>query len=174
MHERGLNRRQFLKATGFAAAGMIIGSGYILTWPRSSYAGELKSLTQHEADTLLRMCRYAYPHPTLGDMYYAPIVQGFDDKASKDANLAKQLKEGVAQLDSVYPPKWINMSPGYQMKALMDIQSSPFFQTVRGTTVAELYNNKLLWGHFGYEGSSFEFGGYLTRGFDDINWLPKL
>ena len=28
-----------------------------------------------------------------------------------------------------------------------------------------------VWAHIGYEGSSFERGGYLQRGFDDIDWL---
>ena len=29
------------------------------------------------------------------------------------------------------------------------------------------------WKKLGYEGSSAEHGGYLHRGFDDIDWLPK-
>jgi len=28
-----------------------------------------------------------------------------------------------------------------------------------------------VWPKFGYEGSSSERGGYINRGFDDINWL---
>ena len=42
---------------------------------------------------------------------------------------------------------------------------------VRGGLVTGLYNQKAVWPIFGYEGSSFEFGGYIDRGFDDINWL---
>ena len=33
-------------------------------------------------------------------------------------------------------------------------------------------NQKALWPKFGYEGSSFEHGGYLHRGFNDLDWLP--
>ena len=51
------------------------------------------------------------------------------------------------------------------------MESSAFFQTVRGTTVVSLYNNPLVWRHFGYEGPSYGFGGYIHRGFDDLNWL---
>ena len=29
------------------------------------------------------------------------------------------------------------------------------------------------WPRFGYEGSSAEHGGYINRGFADIDWLPK-
>ena len=34
-----------------------------------------------------------------------------------------------------------------------------------------LYDNKTLFPLFGYEGSSWEKGGYVNRGFDDIDWL---
>ena len=34
-----------------------------------------------------------------------------------------------------------------------------------------LYNNPAVWRHFGYEGPSAEFGGYINRGFNDIGWL---
>jgi hypothetical protein len=36
-----------------------------------------------------------------------------------------------------------------------------------------LYRNKQVWPKLGYEGPSFPFGGYLERGFDDIDWLPN-
>ena len=32
---------------------------------------------------------------------------------------------------------------------------------------------KEVWPKFGYEGSSAEHGGYIKRGFADIDWLPK-
>jgi hypothetical protein len=35
-----------------------------------------------------------------------------------------------------------------------------------------LMNQKSVWPRLGYEGSSFEKGGYRHRGFDDIDWLP--
>ena len=37
--------------------------------------------------------------------------------------------------------------------------------------VASLYNNPEVWPKFGYEGSSAEHGGYINRGFSDIDWL---
>ena len=36
-----------------------------------------------------------------------------------------------------------------------------------------LYNDPQVWEKLGYEGPSAEQGGYLSRGFDDIDWLPK-
>ena len=42
-----------------------------------------------------------------------------------------------------------------------------------GDLIVSLYNQKELWPKFGYEGSSAEHGGYIKRGFADIDWLPK-
>ena len=40
-----------------------------------------------------------------------------------------------------------------------------------GGLVTGLYNQKEVWPLFGYEGESFSQGGYIDRGFDDIDWL---
>jgi hypothetical protein len=51
------------------------------------------------------------------------------------------------------------------------MQEGKFFQTIRGNLVTGLYNNPEVWPKFGYEGSSADKGGYIDRGFSDINWL---
>ncbi len=60
-----------------------------------------------------------------------------------------------------------------RVSILRDLQSTPFFQKVRGDLITGLYNNKEVWPKFGYEGSSVEYGGYIDRGFDDIDWLDQ-
>ncbi len=44
---------------------------------------------------------------------------------------------------------------------------------MKGDLVTGLYDNKAVWPLFGYEGSSWEKGGYLNRGFNDIDWLDQ-
>lgn len=58
----------------------------------------------------------------------------------------------------------IKRAGGAQLK---DIETSPFFQAVRGGLVVSLYNQKEVWPIFGYEGESYS----IARGFDDIEWL---
>ena len=55
------------------------------------------------------------------------------------------------------------------------MEGTPFFQTVRGALIGAdgPYNLPDVWKKFGYQGSSWQLGGYLSRGFDDIAWLPK-
>ncbi len=57
------------------------------------------------------------------------------------------------------------------MALLKDIETGDFFQKVRGDLVSGLYNNPEVWKRFGYEGESYSEGGYLERGFNDIDWL---
>ncbi|HDL17353.1 MAG TPA: Twin-arginine translocation pathway signal, partial [Rhizobiales bacterium] len=44
-------------------------------------------------------------------------------------------------------------------------------QKIRGGLVTGLYNRKDVWAKLGYEGESASKGGYIDRGFDDIDWL---
>jgi hypothetical protein len=54
---------------------------------------------------------------------------------------------------------------------LHEIETSAFFQKVRGNLITGIYNNKEVWPLFGYEGESASKGGYIHRGFDDVAWL---
>jgi hypothetical protein len=173
MTNKAFNRRQFLQTSGLAAVGIAAAaSGAVLIAPDGAWAMSLSVLDTHEAETLLAMTRQLYPHPNLGDMYYAQVVEDLDQKAKADAALAKQLKDGVAELDKTDIVAWNELSEGSQLDILTKMEATAFFQTVRGATVSSLYNNPLVWRHFGYEGASFPFGGYRYRGFNDLAWLP--
>ena len=54
---------------------------------------------------------------------------------------------------------------------LQAMETSAFFGKLRGDLVVTLYNQQSLWMKFGYEGSSADKGGYINRGFNDIDWL---
>ena len=170
--QTGMNRRQFLQSSGLAAAGAAaVASGAVLVAPDGAWALELSALDEHTAKTLLGMSRQLYPHDTLSDMYYAGVVEALDGEASGNKDVAELLTKGVAELDKAMGVTWLELSEGNQLATLTAIQDSAFFQKVRGTIIVALYNNPLVWRHFGYEGPSYELGGYLHRGFDDLAWL---
>ena len=58
-----------------------------------------------------------------------------------------------------------------RVEILRAMEDSAFFQRIRGGLVTGLYNQKAVWPLFGYEGESYSQGGYIDRGFNDINWL---
>ena len=174
MSKSGMNRRQFLQTSSVAVAGTAaaVGTGTLLVAPDGAWAMSLQALDEHTATTLVQVCRQIYPHDRLGDVYYAKVVEGLDGKAAADKDVGKLLADGVAGLDkSVGGIKWLDLSDGYRLAALQQAESSKFFQTVRGELITGLYNNPAVWRHFGYEGPSAEFGGYIDRGFNDIGWL---
>jgi hypothetical protein len=169
----GMNRRQFLQSSTSAAGAVALGLP-IITAPDRSWALELSgTLDQHTADTLLVMARRLYPHRTLNDVYYGRVVESLDRAAKADRALAKLLTEGVKRLDTAKHVRFLDLSPGYQVEVLEAHQGEAFFEKVRSTQVVALYNDELVWRHFGYEGPSFRHGGYIDRGFDDLSWLPE-
>lgn len=175
MSKKEMNRRQFLQSSGLTIAGTVVAGSLGAMLPKTAKALEelTATLDQHTAMTLGRVCRHIYPHDEIGDSYYAKIIEGFNEKAKADPSFAKLLQDGVASLDSVYGVEWLDLSDGYKLKALKSIETTPFFQTVRSSIVTGLYDQPLVWRHFGYEGPSWKLGGYIDRGFDDISWLPE-
>jgi hypothetical protein len=172
-----MNRRRFLETSGQAAAGAAViaasGGATLLMAPDGAWAMTLEALSGHEGATLLKALRVIFPHDSLGDQYYAAVVEALDQDAKGNADTAAMLKEGIAGLDQAYRMPFIELSEGNQHRAFERIQDSEFFQTIRFKVIATLYNNPRVWQAFGYEGESFDEGGYIERGFDDLGWLPN-
>ena len=176
MSRSGMNRRQFLQTTAVTTAGAAAaaGTGTILIDPKGAWAMSLQMLDEHTATTLVKVARELYPHDRLGDIYYAKVVESLDGKAVKDKDVGKMLADGVAELDKTEGAiRWLDLSPGNRLASLKTMEGTPFFQTVRGECITGIYNNPDVWRHFGYEGASAEFGGYIDRGFNDLGWLEN-
>ncbi len=128
--------------------------------------------------TLVKMARDIYPHDFLGDSYYITAVKPWDDKAAKDPAVKSLINDGVARLDQEANDRhkvpyaqvaWEND----RVALLQRIERARSSRRFAATSIVSLYNNKEVWPQFGYEGSSAEHGGYIKRGFADIDWLPK-
>lgn len=171
-----LDRRSFLRLTGgAAAAAAALAAGIpLVALPAgpTPWGLALEALTEHEGMTLLRLARTLFPHRRLEDLHYAGVVRALDADAAKSAETARLLKDGVAALDrAAVTVKWVELSRGYQRTALRD--QPKLLEAVRAKAIVALYDNPEVWPRFGYEGPSFTHGGYLGRGFDDLDWLPQ-
>ncbi|MTD15658.1 hypothetical protein GIS00_17125 [Nakamurella sp. YIM 132087] len=116
---------------------------------------------------LVRLLRVAYPHPTFPDAPYERTA-----KAVQDADAENLLTAGLADLDEAAGGDFGALSDAEATAALERIQDSAFFKLVHSTTVVALYDDHEVWDLLGYEGASYDKGGYLHRGFDDLDWLP--
>ncbi|WP_412506492.1 Twin-arginine translocation pathway signal [Roseovarius sp. SYSU LYC5161] len=168
--QRGLTRRELLSRSMAAGASLIVGTGFVAS-ADAAWAMETTALKSRTMATLIQMARDIYPHDHLGDEYYARAVKGYDT-----AEAAEGVEAGIAGLDAAARHKGFDsyLSVGWErdrVDILRGMEDSPFFQQVRGGLVTGLYNQKEVWPLFGYEGESYSKGGYINRGFDDINWL---
>jgi len=171
-----VTRRNFLKSGAAAAGVTAFASGTVAIDANGAWAMTTEHLKPETMTTLVKMARDLYPHDRLGDVYYAKAVEAYDGKAGADATLKQLIEQGVAEMNSLAQAKYampyaaVN-EEGDRVAVLRSIETTPFFQKIRGDMVVALYNQPAVWVKFGYEGSSAEHGGYLERGFNDIDWL---
>jgi hypothetical protein len=167
-----LTRRHLLKGTGVLMGTLAAGSPLALLAPSPVWAVELKTLSKAEGQTLLHMGRVLYPHKKLPDAVYALLAKDLDADASKSADTAKLLRDGIAALDKATGGSFVKAKPAARLAAVKAMEGQPFFGAVRGKCITSLYDNDMAYKVFGYPGSAWEKGGYITRGFQDLKWLP--
>ena len=167
-----LVRREFLKGSGILMGTIVAGSVLAAFAPSPVWAVELKTLSQSEGETLMAMGRVLYPHKKLPDAVYALLAKDLDAKSAANGDAATLLQGGVRGLDQAAGGSFIKASAAKKLAVVKAIEGTPFFNTVRGQCVTSLYDNDMAFAVFGYPGSAWEKGGYITRGFQDLKWLP--
>ena len=163
--ELPLARREFLKGSGILVGTIASGSVLAALAPSPVWAVELKKLSKAEGQTLMAMGRVLYPHKKLPDAVYALLAKDLDGKAD-DA-----LHAGIKGLDEAAGGSFIKASAAKKLSVVKAIEGTPFFNSVRGQCITSLYDNDMAYAVFGYPGSAWEKGGYITRGFQDLKWL---
>ena len=163
-----LARREFLKGSGVLMGTLALGSVLATLAPSRVWAAELKNLSTAQGKTLMAMGRTLFPHKKLPDAVYALMAKDLDGKA--DAQVL--LKDGIAALDLAAGGSFVRANPAKRLEIVKAIEGTPFFNTVRGQCVTSLYDNDMAFAALGYPGSAWEKGGYITRGFQDLKWLP--
>jgi hypothetical protein len=171
-----LGRRGFLQASATSVPAAALATVGLGISAQAAWATSAKALQPHTMATLVLMSRDIFPHDRFGDALYVAAVQPWDDKAGSDAGFKDMLESGVARLDSDAKDRLggTYVSTAWESDRVMllrGIEFTPFFKKCRGDLVVSLYNQEAVWAKLGYEGSSADHGGYIHRGFDDIDWL---
>ncbi len=173
-----VSRRVFLRGSANAVPAAALAAAGASISPTSAFALESKTLQPNTMATLVLVARDIYPHDHVADIFYIRAATPWDDKAAKDPATKVMLEEGVARLDADAKDKhgvpYLQVAwEDQRVELLRGMESSKFFQTLRGDLLVSFYNQHDLWKKFGYEGPSAQYGGYIHRGFDDIDWLPS-
>jgi hypothetical protein len=171
---KAISRRRFLKTgSGVLMGTLAATSGVLATLaPSRTWALSLSALSESEADGILKVTRAIFPHDTLDDAVYALVVKDLDAAAAGDAGVAALLRDGLKTLDKKASGNWAGLDHLARENLVTKLYGTDFFEKIRGTSVVSLYNNEMAWAHFGYEGPSYQLGGYFDRGFQDLDWLP--
>lgn len=128
------------------------------------------SNTNNDQLLLVGMLRVMYPHKNFSDGPYEEAASAVISAANTTPGQALILYNGLRDLES---GSFSNLDPAAATSYLKGIEDGPFFAVVKGSGLVALYNNHEVWETLGYEGPSFALGGYLNRGFNDLDWLPE-
>ena len=107
------------------------------------------------------------PYAELPSALYVKAAQQILDV--KDNNVVAGLEKLRA---ASHNAAWNSVAEAERVAILSSLQDSPFFRVIRSNTLQVLLRDPATFAIVGYGGSSIQYGGYLGRGFDDINWLP--
>lgn len=122
---------------------------------------------------LTRLLRVTYPHDSFPDGPFERTATAVREAATADAGEEAALAQGLQGLDRSAGGDFLALDDAAAEALLRDRGDDHFFRRIRSTAVVALYDDAEVWGLVGYQGSSFDQGGYLHRGFDDLTWLPK-
>ena len=172
------SRRIFLQGAASAVPVVAIAASAGLGI-EDAWAADATTLTPATLKTLVKVARDIYPHDMLVDGYYITAIKPWDARAAKDPAIKALLEDGVRRLDQDAQDRHKVAYAQVPWEAdrvvlLQGVEQTDFFKKLRSDLVVSLYNQEELWPKFGYEGSSAEKGGYIKRGFNDIDWLPKV
>jgi hypothetical protein len=162
------SRRGFLAGGAATIAAVAVNPTNVL-----ADAVQAAGLSLEESRALLKFTRDLFPHDRLDDSFYAKAIAPLQNEAAKDPATRKLLSSGIAQLNAATRAAAgkLYAEVSDESVAIKEIESGAFFTKVYTGTMTPLYNQPKLWPKFGYQGPSSALGGYINRGFSDIDWL---
>jgi len=168
----GSSRREFLEISG----RIVLSASALSLSPFSLSASDittlgLKHIDSSSAYKLAEISRLLFPHSKLDDTIYLDVVNDIDKDIELRPATQNLISKAMKRLDSEANGHWQNIPISKQLHILTENQSNEWFAYLRNRTIESLYRHPEVWKLTGYQGSSIEHGGYLNRGFDDIDWL---
>ena len=119
---------------------------------------------------MIRMARLLYPHDAVPEDVYAEVLDQAVASFAGTPSFVEMLRNADTALNSQGPQRWIELDEKHQIAAMRAIERMDFFATIQVTIQTRLYNHPAVWAVLGYEGPSFEKGGYIDRGAGAIDW----
>ena len=158
-------RREFIRLTAGLALASLGG--------RAGADGAAVPASGGDVEILPDVAYQLFPHPGLSKDVYKQVSEQLAARIAESPELTAMLDSAMEVLAGNSHENWSALPEREKMETLKKIRHTPFFQFVLNETLSGVYRHRLTWERLGYEGSSLEFGGYIDRGFNDIDWLPE-
>ncbi|MET4060219.1 hypothetical protein ABIB35_001764 [Arthrobacter sp. UYP6] len=143
-----------------------------MTYPAKYPTLNETTLTPEARAILKRIIKTAFPHPGFPEEAYERMTSRIVTEADASTWFRVVLTQGLIALGAQSEEPFLELSDERALAVLRRVADLEFFGFIRRTTVLNLYDDPQVWDVLGYEGPSFDKGGYLHRGFDDLDWLP--
>ena len=118
------------------------------------------------------LARALYPHDELPDGPYERVAEIIAAELNASPHDLGLMRDGLATLRGRVTGSIGEMDSSERESLLGSCADTEFFELLRSRTLFHLYDDREVWEFLGYPGPSFDLGGYLTRGFNDLSWLP--
>lgn len=128
--------------------------------------------TDEATEALIALIKAAFPHETVPDAAYRRTAETVRAAAEDTTWMRVKLAQGLDSLQGLAEGRFTELTAQEALPLLLRVQHTTFFGFVRQTAVVTLYEDEEVWEALGYEGPSVDKGGYIDRGFDDLDWLP--
>ncbi|MDX2410314.1 MAG: hypothetical protein QNK16_00010 [Woeseiaceae bacterium] len=172
MQTKQTTRRRFLVAAiTFSGLASVPSS---LSWIGSSAAwADTNGENEKNPGAMAQLARLLFPHAELPNEVYAEVIDEVLAWTAADPATDGLLAAAEQALNAEVKQSWFELTQDEQLAMLRALQDKPAIVGIREMVRFRLYQHRTLWQHIGYPGSSKELGGYINRGFDDIDWLPE-
>ena len=121
---------------------------------------------------LVAVIKAAFPHAAVPDGPYERAAEKVEQAADGAAWTRIKLRQGLDSLQARTGGDFAALDRDEAFRLLQQVEDTDWFSLIRSTVIVTLYEDEDVWEVLGYEGPSFDKGGYIDRGFDDLDWLP--
>lgn len=122
---------------------------------------------------LTRIIRVSFPHPQFPDGPYERMTEKIIEASEESQWFRMALTQGLMNLDTLTDEHFLDLPEDRAIATLKRIADLQFFAFIRRTVVLNFYEDPEVQAALGYEGEAFSKGGYVDRGFNDLDWLPE-
>jgi hypothetical protein len=130
-------------------------------------------ISARDRQTLVQVVSTAFPHSSFPRGPYERAADVVLDQAGTDPRFLAQLIQGLGELDAQRDVPFSDLDTDTAAAVLRGADGTPFLTAVVDSAVVTLYSDPEVWELLGYEGPSYALGGYVDRGFNDLDWLPE-